>query len=85
MLFHPLCLLDGCAVWFKESSKIFLFGQRYRVEDTKKGDDVKTKEGIVADVLNNVYRIIMKNTASKKPLNVLDKDNVTFSKAFNII
>ena len=52
---------------------------------SKKGDDVINNEGIVVDVLNNVYRIIMKNTASKKPLNVLDKDNVTFSKAFNII
>ena len=70
---------------YPESSNFFLFGQRYRVEDTKKGDDVLNKEGIVADVLNNEYRIIMNNTASKKPLNVLDKDNVTFSKAFNII
>ena len=70
---------------YPESSRFFLFGQWYRVEDTKKGDDVINNKGIVADVLNNVYRIILKNTASKKPLNVLDKDNVTFSKAFNII
>ena len=84
MLFHPLCLLDGCAVWFRKLSwifKIFSFWSKV----SKKGDNVINNEGIVVDVLNNVYRIIMKNTASKKPLNVLDKDNVTFSKAFNII
>ena len=33
--------------------------------------------------MNNAYINVVENTADKKPHSVLDKDNVTFSKAIN--
>ena len=38
----------------------------------------------VGEFFNNVY-IYVENTGGKKPLSVLDKDNVTFSKAVNTV
>ena len=51
----------------------------------KQGDDVTNNEGKVAELLNYAYINVVENTAGKKPLSVLDKDNVTFSKAINTI
>ena len=44
----------------------------------KQGNDVINNEGKVAEFLNNAYINVVENTAGKKPLSVLDKDNVTF-------
>ena len=51
----------------------------------KQGDDIKNDEGKVAEFLSNAYIYVVENTAGKKPLSVLDKDNVTFSAAINAI
>ena len=51
----------------------------------KQGDDVINNEGKVAEFLNNAYVNVVENTAGKKPLSVLDKDNATFSIAINTI
>ena len=40
-------------------------------------------EGKVPEFLNNAYINVVENTAGKKPLSTLDKDNVTFSIAIN--
>ena len=44
----------------------------------KQGDNIINNEGKVAEFLNNAYINVVENTAGKKPLSVLDKDNVTF-------
>ena len=51
----------------------------------KQGNDVINNEGKVAEFLNNAYTNVVENTAGKKPLSVLDKDNVTFSTIINTI
>ena len=51
----------------------------------KQGDDVINNEGKVAEFLSNAYINVVENNASKKPLSVLDKDNVTFSTVINTI
>ena len=51
----------------------------------KQGDDVINNEGKVTELLNYAYINVVENTAGKKPLSVLDKDNVTFSTAINTI
>ena len=51
----------------------------------KQGDDLINNEGKVAELLNYAYINVVENTAGKKPLSVLDKDNVTFSTAINTI
>ena len=51
----------------------------------KQGDDIINNEGKVAEFFNNTYINVVENTAIKKPLSVLDKDNVTFSTAINTI
>ena len=88
MLFYPLCYLK-CVLFrlenYPEFSRFFHCGKRYRLEDTKIGDDVVNNEEKVAEILNNVYIFVVENTACKKPLSVLDKDNVTFSKAINTV
>ena len=47
--------------------------------------DVINNERKVAEFLNNAYINFVENTAGKKPLSVLDKDNVTFSTAITTI
>ena len=47
----------------------------------KQGDDVINNEGKIAELLNYAYINVVENTAGKKPVSVLDKDNVTFSRA----
>ena len=85
MLFYLLCYLK-CALFrlenYPEFSRFFLCGQLYRLEDTMIGDDAINNERKVAEFLNNVY-INVENTAVTKPHSVLDKDNVTFSKAID--
>ena len=51
----------------------------------KQGNGVINNEGKVAEFLNNAYINVVENTAGKKPLSVLDKDNVTFSTIINTI
>ena len=51
----------------------------------KQKDDLINNEGKVAEFLNNAYINAVENTACKKPLSVLDKDNVTFSTAISTI
>ena len=51
----------------------------------KQRDDLINNEGKVAEFLNNAYINVVENTAGKKPLSVLDKDNVTFSTAISTI
>ena len=51
----------------------------------KQGDGNTNKEGKVAEFLNNDYINVVGNTACKKPLSVLDKDNFTFSTAISAI
>ena len=51
----------------------------------KQGDDVINNEGKIAELLNYAYINVVENTAGKKPVSVLDKDNVTFSTAINTI
>ena len=51
----------------------------------KQGDDAINNEGKVAELLNNICINVMENISGKKPLRVLDNDNVTFSKAVNAI
>ena len=87
-IYSPTLLLE-CTLFslenYPEFSRFFLCGQRYRLEDTKIGDDVINNERKVAEFLNNVYMNVVENTAGKKPLSVLEKNNVTFSKAINTI
>ena len=45
--------------------------------------DIINNEGKVPEFLNNAYINVVENTAGKKPLSALDKDNVTFSIAIN--
>ena len=45
----------------------------------KQGDGVINNEGKVAELLNYAYTNVVENTAGKKPVSVLDMDNVTFS------
>ena len=49
----------------------------------KQGDDVVNNERKVAGFLNNAYVNVVENTVGKKPISVLDKDNVTFSTAID--
>ena len=51
----------------------------------KQRDDLTYNEGKVAECLNNAYINVVENTTGKKPLSVLEKDNVTFSTAINTI
>ena len=51
----------------------------------KEGDDIVNNEGKVAELLNYAYINVVENTVGKKPVRVLDKDNVAFSTAINII
>ena len=51
----------------------------------KEGDDGINNEGKVVEVLSNGCINVKEITVSKKPLNVLDKDNATFSAAINVI
>ena len=44
----------------------------------EQGDDVITNERKVEEFLNNAHINAVENTAQKKPLSVLDKDNATF-------
>ena len=48
----------------------------------KQVDDVINNEGKVAEFFSNDYINVLKNAAGKKPLSVLDKDNVTFSTVY---
>ena len=45
--------------------------------------DIINNEGKVPEFLNNAYINVVENTAGKKPLSTLDKDNVIFSIAIN--
>ena len=51
----------------------------------KQGDEVIKNDGKVAEFFNNAYINVVENTAGKKSLSVLDKDNATFSTAINAI
>ena len=51
----------------------------------KQGDDVINNEVKVAEFFNNAYINVADNTADKKPLTGLNKDNVTFSIAINTL
>ena len=51
----------------------------------KQRDDLTYNEGKVAECLNNAYINVVENITGKKPLSVLEKDNVTFSTAINTI
>ena len=45
----------------------------------KQGDDIINNARKAAEFLNNAYINVVENTAGKKPLSFLDKDNVTSS------
>ena len=51
----------------------------------KEGDDIVNNEGKVAELLNYAYINVVENTVGKKPVRVLDKENVAFSTAINTI
>ena len=56
---------------------------KQRNDSHKQGDHIINNEGKVAEFLNNTYKNIVENTAGKKLLCVLHKDNVTLSTAIN--
>ena len=49
----------------------------------KQVDDVINNEEKVAECFSNAYINVVENAAGKKPLSVLDKDNVTLSTTIN--
>ena len=51
----------------------------------RQGDDVINNEGKVGELWNYAYINVVENTAGKKAVSVLDKDNITFSTAINTI